>query len=177
MILPIAPNLRKLDLKYTLLSCEDHVQLLSQCHLLKELQIRNTLGNKGMETIARSCKELQKLRVEDDEIEAIIQRGLVAVAQGCANLVQLIVFVASINNAALAMVGQDCPRLTDFQIVLELTPRPDYAPPYFPLYCQEVLQCSPPVTTITTATVLHELSRPRDARILPPCPCNTWLNS
>jgi coronatine-insensitive protein 1 len=86
-----------------------------------------------METIARSCKELQRLRVEDDETGAITQRGLVAVAQGCANLVQLIVFVASISNAALAMIGQGCPRLTDFRIVLEPTARPDYAPPDFPL--------------------------------------------
>jgi coronatine-insensitive protein 1 len=39
MILPVAPNLRKLDLKYTLLSCEGHIQLLSQCHLLEELQV------------------------------------------------------------------------------------------------------------------------------------------
>ena len=139
MILPVAPNLRKLDFKYTLLSCEGQIQLLSQCHLLEELQTRNTLGDEAMETIARSCKELQKLRVEDNETGAITQRGLVAVAQGCANLVQLIVFVASISNAALAMVGQGCPHLTDFQIVLELTPRPDYALPNFPLQCQEVL--------------------------------------
>jgi coronatine-insensitive protein 1 len=144
--MPDVPNLRKLDFKYTLLSCEGHIQLLNQCHLLEELQTRNTLGNEAMETIARSCKESQKLRVEDDETGAITQRGLVAVAQGCANLVQLIVFVTSISNTALAMVGQGCPRLTNFQIVLELTPRPDYAPPNFPLQCQEILHHSPPVT-------------------------------
>lgn len=38
-ILPIAPNLIKLDLKYTLLSCEGHCLLLSHCFSLQELQV------------------------------------------------------------------------------------------------------------------------------------------
>ena len=96
-------------------------------------QTRNTLGDVGMETIGKCCKELRKLRVEDDETGAITQRGLVAVAQGCGNLVQIIVFVASISNAALAMIGQGCPRLTDFRIVLEPIARPEFDPPDFPL--------------------------------------------
>lgn len=86
-----------------------------------------------METIAKSCKELRKLRVEDDETGAITQRGLVAVAQSCGNLVQLIVYVASISNAALAMIGQGCPRLTDIRIVLTSIARPGYDIPDFPL--------------------------------------------
>lgn len=39
MVLPIAPNLRKLDLKFTLLSSEGHILLLSRCHSLEELQV------------------------------------------------------------------------------------------------------------------------------------------
>ncbi|XP_024384913.1 coronatine-insensitive protein homolog 1a isoform X2 [Physcomitrium patens] len=129
-ILPIAPNLIKLDLKYTLLSCEGHCLLLSHCFSLQELQTRNTLGDDGMETLSRSCKGLKKLRVEDDETGAITQRGIVAVAQGCEQLVQLILYVANISNAALAMVGQGCPHLVDVRIVLEPSAR--YAPD-FPL--------------------------------------------
>lgn len=91
------------------------------------------MGDEGMETLGRACKELRKLRVEDDETGGITQRGVVAVAQGCVKLVQLIVFVANISNAALAMVGECCPRLTDVRIVLERTARPDYDPPDFPL--------------------------------------------
>lgn len=41
MILPIAPNLRKLDLRFTLLSCEGHCLLLSHCHSLEELQVQH----------------------------------------------------------------------------------------------------------------------------------------
>ena len=39
MVLPIAPNLRKLDLKFTLLSSNAHCELLSHCHVLEELQV------------------------------------------------------------------------------------------------------------------------------------------
>ena len=42
MVLPIAPNLRKLDLKFTLLSCEGHCVLLSRCHALEELEVTTT---------------------------------------------------------------------------------------------------------------------------------------
>lgn len=86
-----------------------------------------------MVTIGKACKELRKLRVEDDETGAITQRGIVAVAQGCVKLVQLILYVANISNAALAMVGQCCPHLTDIRIVLEAKPRPGLDPPDFPL--------------------------------------------
>lgn len=82
-----------------------------------------------MEILGKHCKELRKLRVEDDETGGITQRGLIAVAQGCEKLVQLINFVRNISNAALAMVGQSCPLLTDIRIVLGSGP----ALPEFPL--------------------------------------------
>jgi coronatine-insensitive protein 1 len=41
MVMPIAPNLRKLDLKFTLLSSKGHCQLLSHCHALQELQVQS----------------------------------------------------------------------------------------------------------------------------------------
>lgn len=39
MVLPIAPNLKKLDLKFTLLSSKAYCELFSQCHALEELQV------------------------------------------------------------------------------------------------------------------------------------------
>lgn len=41
MILPVAPNLRKLDLRFTLLSGEGQCLLLSHCHSLEELQVQH----------------------------------------------------------------------------------------------------------------------------------------
>lgn len=118
MILPIAPNLKKLDLKFTFLSRKAYCQLFSQCHSLEELQIRNGVGDEGLEVLGKSCKSLRRLRIEHDEAGAITQRGVVAVAQGCNNLQQLVLYVSDISNAALAMVGQGCPHLTDFRLVL-----------------------------------------------------------
>lgn len=40
MILPIAPNLKKLDLKFTLLSRKAYCQIFSLCHALEELQVQ-----------------------------------------------------------------------------------------------------------------------------------------
>lgn len=87
--------------------------------VFRSLQIRNGVGDEGMETLGRTCKHLRRLRVEHDDAGAITQRGVVAVAQGCPRLRQLVVYVADITNAALAMLGQGLPHLTDFRLVLE----------------------------------------------------------
>lgn len=42
MILPIASNLKKLDLKFTLLSRKAYCQVFSLCHALEELQVQYT---------------------------------------------------------------------------------------------------------------------------------------
>lgn len=44
MVLPIAPNLKKLDLKFTLLSSKAYCELFSQCLVLEELQVRGYVG-------------------------------------------------------------------------------------------------------------------------------------
>lgn len=72
-----------------------------------------------MEMLGKTCKRLRRLRVEHDDAGAITQRGIVAVAQGCAHLQQLVVYVSDVTNAALAMLGQGLPHLTDFRLVLE----------------------------------------------------------
>lgn len=129
-LLPVSAHLRKLDLKYTLLSGHGQCMILRHCRSLEELQTRTTLGDEGMEVLGEACRELRKLRVEDDETGSITQRGLVGLVQGCGKLVQLISYVTNINNAALAMVGKCCPELRDMRIVLA---RPGPTPPEFPL--------------------------------------------
>ncbi len=39
MVQPVAANLKKLDLKFTVLSCRGHCELLSHCFALEELQV------------------------------------------------------------------------------------------------------------------------------------------
>lgn len=74
-----------------------------------------------MEVLGKTCKNLRRLRVEHDDAGTITQRGVVAVAQGCGQLQQIVVYVSDITNAALAMVGHGCQHLTDFRLVLEPT--------------------------------------------------------
>lgn len=74
-----------------------------------------------MEVLGKTCKSLRRLRVEHDDSGNITQRGVVAVAQGCGQLQQLVLYVSDITNAALAMVGHGCEHLTDFRLVLEPT--------------------------------------------------------
>jgi coronatine-insensitive protein 1 len=82
------------------------------------MQAWNVLGDEGLQVLGRTCKELRRLRVEDDEEGYISQRGVVAVAQGCAQLRYLVLYLCDITNAALAMLGQGCVHLTDCRIVL-----------------------------------------------------------
>ena len=81
-------------------------------------QVRNVLGDQGMEVLGRNCRRLRRLRVDHDDTGFITQTGVVAIAQGCGQLRQLILYVSDITNAALAMVGQGCLQLTDMRLVL-----------------------------------------------------------
>jgi coronatine-insensitive protein 1 len=84
-------------------------------------QIRNGVGDEGLEVLGKTCTRLRRLRVEHDDAGSVTQRGVVALAQGCGQLQQLVLYVSDITNAALAMVGHGCEHLTDFRIVLEPT--------------------------------------------------------
>ncbi|CAA7398077.1 unnamed protein product [Spirodela intermedia] len=124
IIFPFAANLKKLDLQFTFLSTEDHCQLIQQCPILEVLEVRNVIGDRGLEIVAERCKKLRRLRIErgedeyEDEQGKVSQRGLSAVAQGCPELEYLAVYVSDITNAALASLGTFSKKLRDFRLVL-----------------------------------------------------------
>ncbi|KAH9552702.1 hypothetical protein CY35_09G079900 [Sphagnum magellanicum] len=78
---PVAANLKKLDLKFTLLSGRGHCELLNLCFALEDLQVRNVLGDEGLQVLGRTCKKLTRLRVEYDDAGYISHSGVVAIAQ------------------------------------------------------------------------------------------------
>ncbi|KAH9316589.1 hypothetical protein KI387_025216 [Taxus chinensis] len=124
-ILPRACNLKKLDLQFTFLSTENHCELIRMCTNLEILEVRNVIGDRGLEVVANHCKKLRRLRVEPDEEEGlddeqgiVSHRGLINVAQGCPNLEFIAVYVSDISNAALETVGEFCKNLKDFRLVL-----------------------------------------------------------
>ncbi|KAH9317391.1 hypothetical protein KI387_019160 [Taxus chinensis] len=126
VILSRASSLKKLDLQYTILSTENHCQLVGLCINLEVLEVRNVIGDKGLEVVANNCKKLKRLRVErgadeptlEDEQGWISHKGISFVAQGCPLLEYIAVYVSDICNSTLKTVGEYCKNLKDFRLVL-----------------------------------------------------------
>jgi len=125
LLLPRACNLKKLDLQFTFLSTENHCELLHLCTNLEVLEVRNVIGDRGLEVVANHCKKLRRLRVEageeedeDDQQRLVSHRGLSMIAQGCLNLEFIAIHVTDISNLALEAVGEYCKNLRDFRLVL-----------------------------------------------------------
>ncbi|PKA63122.1 Coronatine-insensitive protein 1 [Apostasia shenzhenica] len=126
LLLVVAPALKKLDLQYALLSTEDHCQLIQRCPNLEVLEVRDVIGDRGVEVVAQTCTKLRRLRIErgeddqglEDEQGMVSHRGLSAIARGCPYLEYLAVYVSDITNSALESVGTYSKNMRDFRLVL-----------------------------------------------------------
>lgn len=126
MIFPFSNTLKKLDLLYSFLVTEDHCLLIQKCPNLEVLEVRNVIGDSGLEIVAQSCKKLRRLRIErgaddqdmEDEHGIVSQRGLIALAQGCPELEYIAAYVTDITNECLECMGRCWTKLCDFRIVL-----------------------------------------------------------
>ncbi|THU68000.1 hypothetical protein C4D60_Mb05t30630 [Musa balbisiana] len=126
LLFPFAAELKKLDLQYTFLSTEDHCQLIERCPNLEVLEVRDVIGDRGLEVVAQTCKKLRRLRIErgddehglEDEQGRVTQVGLSALARGCPELEYLAVYASDITNAALESLGTYSKNLCDFRLVL-----------------------------------------------------------
>lgn len=134
LILPLASGLKKLDLQLAGLSLEGHSVLLRHFFNLDVLEVLNGVGDEGLEIVAANCKNLRRLRVESGDRDFqqgyVTQRGLIAIARGCQKLEYIAVYMSDINNAALEALGEGCPKLKDFRLVLLMD---DFPNPDFPL--------------------------------------------
>ncbi|WVZ68135.1 hypothetical protein U9M48_017116 [Paspalum notatum var. saurae] len=125
-IFPYSAILKKLDLQYTLLTTEDHCQLIAKCPNLLVLEVRNVIGDRGLEVVAETCKKLRRLRIErgadedpgQEEQGGVSQLGLTAVAVGCRELEYIAAYVSDITNGALESIGTFCKNIYDFRLVL-----------------------------------------------------------
>jgi coronatine-insensitive protein 1 len=88
-------------------------------------QVRNVIGDRGLEVVADTCKKLRRLRIEwgDDDLGqeeqgGVSQLGLTAVAVGCRELEYIAAYVSDITNGALESIGTFCKNLYDFRVVL-----------------------------------------------------------
>lgn len=132
LIQPLALGLKKLDLQWAALSVDGHCQLLRHCSNLDVLEVLNGIGDEGLEVVAHNCRNLRRLRVEsgDQEFQQgyVTQRGLIAIARSCGKLEYIALYISDINNAALVALGEGCPKLKDFRLVLlfDEIPNPDF---------------------------------------------------
>ncbi|XP_062179805.1 coronatine-insensitive protein homolog 1b isoform X2 [Phragmites australis] len=126
VIFPFSVVLKKLDLQYTILTTEDHCQLIAKCPNLLVLAVRNVIGDRGLGVVADTCKKLQRLRIErgdddpglQEEQGGVSQVGLTAIAVGCRELEYIAAYVSDITNGALESIGTFCKKLYDFRLVL-----------------------------------------------------------
>ncbi|BAD81943.1 COI1 [Oryza sativa Japonica Group] len=126
VIFPFSMKLKKLDLQYTFLTTEDHCQIIAKCPNLLILEVRNVIGDRGLEVVGDTCKKLRRLRIErgdddpglQEEQGGVSQLGLTAVAVGCRELEYIAAYVSDITNGALESIGTFCKNLYDFRLVL-----------------------------------------------------------
>ncbi|GJZ38149.1 leucine-rich repeat, cysteine-containing subtype protein [Tanacetum coccineum] len=113
-LLPYLNQLRELDLCYSNLEFDCQCFLFERCPSLEVLVTQDTCGDEGLQVISQFCKKLRKLTHHG----WVTHTGLVALAQGCPNLVYISVNIYDISNEALECVGTHLKNLRDFRFWL-----------------------------------------------------------
>lgn len=131
-IYPVCSGLTSLNLRHTNLRCPDLVKLLCSCPKLQHLQVLDYIEDYGLEELAKSCKELQQLRLilsdpyTADPTINLTERGLISVSLGCPKLHSIRYFSTRMTNAALITVAKNKPNLTCFRLCILEPQLPDY---------------------------------------------------
>ncbi|GFQ00800.1 protein auxin signaling F-box 3 [Phtheirospermum japonicum] len=106
-------------------ACNKFKNVLRQCTSIRSLSgfldILDTIGDKGLGTVASTCKELQELRVFPSDLygvgnAAVTEEGLVAISAGCPKLNSILYFCQQMTNAALITVAKNCPNFIRFRL-------------------------------------------------------------
>ncbi|KHM99229.1 Protein AUXIN SIGNALING F-BOX 3 [Glycine soja] len=129
-IYPICPNLTSLNLSYAAgIQGSDLIKLIRHCVKLQRLLIMDCIGDKGLDVVATSCKDLQELRVFPSvpfgNPAAVTEKGLVAISMGCPKLHSLLYFCHQMTNAALITVAKNCPNFIRFRLCILDATKPD----------------------------------------------------
>nr|ARO72097.1 F-box/kelch-repeat protein [Betula luminifera] len=130
-IYPICLNLTSLNLSYAAgIHGSDLIKLIRHCVKLQRLWILDCIGDKGLEVVASTCKELQELRVFPSDPfgvghAAVTENGLVAISSGCPKLHSLLYFCQQMTNAALETVAKNCPNFIRFRLCILDPTKPD----------------------------------------------------
>lgn len=95
------------------------------------MQILDSIGDKGLEVVASTCKELQELRVFPSDLvgggnTAVTEDGLVAISAGCPKLHSILYFCQQMTNAALITVANNCSNFIRFRLCILEPNKPDH---------------------------------------------------
>ncbi|CAL1391345.1 unnamed protein product [Linum trigynum] len=126
----ICPNLTSLNLSYAPgIYDNELIKLIRHCHKLQRLWILDCIGDKGLEVVASTCKDLEELRVfpSDPYVgqAAVTEEGLVAISRGCQKLNSILYFCQQMTNAALITVAKNCPNFVRFRLCILDPTKPD----------------------------------------------------
>ncbi|KAJ0973572.1 hypothetical protein J5N97_021531 [Dioscorea zingiberensis] len=127
---PICSNLTVLNLSYApTIDGSDLIKLIQQCTKLQKLWILDSIGDKGLEVVATTCRELQELRVFPSDLGGAVadvtEEGLVSISAGCKKLNSVLYFCFQMTNAALITIAKNCPHFTRFRLCILDPRKPD----------------------------------------------------
>lgn len=130
-IYPICCKLTSLNLSYAAgIHGPELRNMIRHCVKLQRLWILDCIGDKGLEAVASTCKELQELRVFPSDPSgvgdgAVTENGLVAISSGCPKLHSLLYFCEQMTNAGLETVAKNCPNFIRFRLCILDPTKPD----------------------------------------------------
>ncbi|KAG6588870.1 Protein AUXIN SIGNALING F-BOX 3 [Cucurbita argyrosperma subsp. argyrosperma] len=130
-IYPICSNLTSLNLSYAPgLQSSELIKVIEYCENLQRLWILDGIGDKGLEVVASTCKDLQELRVFPSDLSgvgdvAVTEEGLVAITTGCPKLHSILYFCHQMTNAALVTVAKNNPNFIRFRLCILDPTKPD----------------------------------------------------
>ncbi|CAN1126652.1 Protein AUXIN SIGNALING F-BOX 3 [Linum perenne] len=126
----ICPNLTSLNLSYAVgIRGSELIKLIRHCSKLQRLWILDCIGDKGLEVVASTCKDLQELRVFPSDpfvgLGVVTEGGLVAISKVCRKLNSILYFCQRMTNAALITVAKNCPNIIRFRLCILDPTKPD----------------------------------------------------
>ncbi|CAL0321588.1 unnamed protein product [Lupinus luteus] len=131
-IYPICMNLTCLNLCHAArIPSNSLIKLISRCAKLHRLWIMDWIGDKGLEAVASTCKDLQELRVYasfhviENDLAGVSEEGLVAISIGCRKLHSLLYTCRQMTNAVLITVAKNCPNFICFRLRILNPKKPD----------------------------------------------------
>ncbi|KAI5680391.1 hypothetical protein M9H77_01618 [Catharanthus roseus] len=128
----VCSQLTSLNLSYATVQSPDLIKLISQCNSLQRLWVLDYIEDAGLETLARSCKDLQELRVFPsdpygaEQNVSLTEQGLVSVSEGCPKLQSVLYFCRRMSNAALLAIARNRPNFVCFRLCIIEPRTPDY---------------------------------------------------